>query len=214
MRGQQIAQVESNVRRLDATEYRVKSQSGRGDYQVVSTEAGWYCSCPDAGFRGVKCKHAFAVELSLQIRRRIENARRVVPLDFQSCLQCGSQHIKRDGLLHNKAGDIQRFECLQCGKRFTKNLGFERMRAKPEAITMAMQMYFGGASLRNVQKALKLQGANFSHVAIYKWIRKYVGLMAGIRLHDGAERLRHMEGGRDIREGEGRHEVSIRGDGR
>ena len=51
------------------------------------------------------------------------------------------------------------------------------MRARPEAITMAMQMYFGGASLRNVQKALKLQGANFSHVAIYKWIRKYVGLM-------------------------------------
>jgi len=177
MRGQQIAQVESNVRRLDATEYRVRSQSGNGEYQVFSTEAGWYCSCPDVAFRGVKCKHAFAVELSLQIRRRIENARRVVPLDFQSCLQCGSQDIKRDGLLHNKGGDIQRFECLQCGKRFTKNLGFERMRAKPEAITMAMQMYFGGASLRNVQKALKLQGANFSHVAIYKWIRKYVGLM-------------------------------------
>ena len=176
-RGAEIASVESNVRRISQYEYRVKSQSGNGEYIVIQTELGWQCSCPDFAFRGVKCKHAFAVELSLQIRRRIENARRVVPLDYQSCLSCGSEQIKRDGLLHNKSGDIQRYECLACGKRFTNNLGFERMRASPKAITMAMQIYFGGASLRNVQKALRLQGVNVSHVAIFKWIRKYVGLM-------------------------------------
>ena len=51
------------------------------------------------------------------------------------------------------------------------------MRSSPQAITMAMQVYFGGASLRNVQKALALQGVKVSHVAIFKWIRKYVGLM-------------------------------------
>jgi transposase-like protein len=176
-RGKEIAAVESNVRRIDANEYRVRSQSGNGEYSVFQTEAGWNCSCPDFGFRGVKCKHAIAVELSLLVRRRIENARRVVPLTYQSCLCCGSDRIKRDGLLHNKGGNIQRYECLACGKRFTDNIGFERMRASPKAITMAMQMYYGGASLRNVQKALRLQGVNVSHVAIFKWIRKYVGLM-------------------------------------
>ena len=176
-RGAEIAKVESNVRRIDQNEYRVKSQSGSGEYAVLSTESGWSCSCPDFAFRGVKCKHAFAVELSLQIRRRIENARRVVPLDYQSCLTCGSQRIKKDGLLHNKGGDIQRFECLECGKRFTHNVGFERMRASPKVITMAMQMYFGGASLRSVQKALRLQGMNVNHTTIWRWIQKYVGLM-------------------------------------
>jgi transposase-like protein len=176
-KGQEIADVESNVRRIDANEYRVRSQSGNGEYAVYSTEAGWYCSCPDFAFRGVKCKHAIAVELSLEIRRRIENARRVVPLTYQSCLCCGSDKVKRDGMLHNKSGDIQRYECLACGKRFSENIGFERMRADPKAITMAMQIYFGGASLRNVQKALRLQGVSVSHVAIFKWIRKYVGLM-------------------------------------
>jgi transposase-like protein len=40
-----------------------------------------------------------------------------------------------------------------------------------------MQLYFTGESLRNVQKFLKLQGINKSHVAIYKWIGKYVKLM-------------------------------------
>jgi len=51
------------------------------------------------------------------------------------------------------------------------------MRASPQVITSAMQLYFTGESLRNVQKFLRLQGVNVSHIAVYKWIRKYVGLM-------------------------------------
>jgi transposase-like protein len=155
----------------------VKSQSSDVWYVVIQTELGWNCSCPDATYRNLKCKHQFAVELSQQIRRRIENAKRIVPLDYQSCLSCGSERVKRDGLLHNKSGDIQRYECHACGHRFTQNLGYERMKTSPKAITLAMQIYFGGASLRNVQKALRLQGVNVSHVAIFKWIRKYVVLM-------------------------------------
>jgi transposase-like protein len=176
MRGQAIAQVESNVRRISQYEYRVRSQSGDWEYTVIQTETGWNCSCPDFQFRGVRCKHAFAVELSLQIRRRIENARRVSPLLYQSCL-CGSGEVVKDGLRANKGGSIQIFECKSCGRKFSKNLGFEKMRSSPEAITMAMQLYFSGESLRGTQRALALQGVRVSHVAILKWIRKYVGLM-------------------------------------
>jgi len=177
VRGQAIAQVESNVRRIDETEYKVKSQSGHGEYQVISTEAGWFCSCPDALTRVLKCKHIFAVELSLELRRRIENSTRVVPLDFQSCLSCGSEKIIKHGVRKNKNSQIQRYECNQCGKWFVKNLGFERMAASPQAITSAMQLYFTGESLRNVQKFLRLQGVNVSHVTVLNWIKKYVGLM-------------------------------------
>src|SRR5450759_4802241 len=123
MRGQAIAEIESNVRRIDSNEYRVKSQSGNGEYQIISTEVGWFCSCPDAITRVIKCKHIFAVELSLEIRRRIENAKRIVPLDYQSCLSCGSQKIVKHGILHNKSGDLRRYSCRDCGKRFTLNLG-------------------------------------------------------------------------------------------
>jgi len=48
------------------------------------------------------------------------------------------------------------------------------MHATPQMITSALQLYFTGESFRNVQKFLKLQGVNMSHVAIYKWIKKYV----------------------------------------
>jgi len=51
------------------------------------------------------------------------------------------------------------------------------MRATPQAISSAMQLYFTGESLKNVQKFLRLQGVNVSHVAVYGWIGKYVRLM-------------------------------------
>jgi transposase-like protein len=44
-------------------------------------------------------------------------------------------------------------------------------------ITSAMQLYFTGESLRNVQKFLRLQGVKISHVAVFKWIGKYISLM-------------------------------------
>jgi putative transposase len=51
------------------------------------------------------------------------------------------------------------------------------MRATSQMITSAIQLYFTGESFRNVQKFLKLQGLKMSHVAVYKWIGKYVTLM-------------------------------------
>ena len=81
----------------------------------------------------------------------------------------------KDGLRHNKYGDIQKLNCKDCG--FTINLGFERMHATPELVTSAMQLYFTGESLRNIQKFLKMQGVKITHVSVYNWIRKYAGLM-------------------------------------
>jgi putative transposase len=51
------------------------------------------------------------------------------------------------------------------------------MHATPQIITTAMQLYFSGESLRNVQKFVKLQGLSISHVAVYKWIKKYISHM-------------------------------------
>jgi predicted nucleic acid-binding Zn finger protein len=115
-RGEAIAKTESNVRRIDQHEYRVRSQSGKGEYTVLQTELGWQCSCPDFAYRGVKCKHAFAVELSLQIRRRIENARRVVPLDYQSCLCCGSDRIKREAYSTTRAETFRGSSAFRVGR--------------------------------------------------------------------------------------------------
>ena len=146
--------------------YVVESQNANGDYDVCSTHLGWVCSCPDHKFRGVKCKHIFGVEVSFALRKEVEVAR-IEPIDTQCCIYCKSSWIVRDGLRHNKYGAIQKFNCRQCNRYFTINLGFEKMHATPQMITSALQLYFTGESFRNVQKFLKLQGVKISHVDIY-----------------------------------------------
>ncbi len=69
------------------------------------------------------------------------------------------------------------YNCKECIRKFSINLGFEGMHASPQIITSAMQLYFTGESYRNIEKFLNLQGTKFSHVAIYQWIKKYVSLM-------------------------------------
>jgi putative transposase len=174
--GLDIANIIGAVKRISESVYRVKSQNGNGDYDVSSTDLGWVCSCPDHTYRGVKCKHIFAVEISFAIHKEVEVAR-IEAIDVGCCIYCKSPSIVRDGLRYNKYGAIQKFNCRACSRYFTINLGFEKMHATPEMITSALQLYFTSESFRNIQKLLKLQGVKMSHVAIYKWVRKYVGLM-------------------------------------
>jgi len=169
----------SRVKRIDKHAYIVESQSTIGHYDVLSTELGWICSCADHMFRGVTCKHIYAVEFSLKLRNTVvAEARRIEPIVYtNTCLYCKSSNIVKDGIRHIKCGDIQKFKCKDCIRYFTVNLGFERILATPQIITSASQLYFTGESIRNVQKFLKLQGAKVSHMGVYKWIGMYVGLM-------------------------------------
>ena len=190
MRGNQIAQMEGQVRRISDSEYQVHSQNSDVWYQVYATEKGLNCSCPDFQFRAgmtvfqggrslisFKCKHIFAVELSHALRQTVERRVKIEPLDIQTCLYCYSKNVVKHGVRHNQNGDIQRLSCRDCGKRFTKNLGFEGVKATPQIVTSALQLYFTGESLRNTQRFLALQGVNVSHQTIWNWIAKYIGLM-------------------------------------
>ena len=85
----------------------------------------------------------------------------------------------KDGIRHNKHGDIQKYNCKDCGQYFTINIGFEKMKHNPQAITSAMQLYFSGESLRNTMRSLRLLGVQVSHQTVYNWIGKYVELMQG-----------------------------------
>ncbi|MGC2682025.1 MAG: hypothetical protein WA323_09160 [Candidatus Nitrosopolaris sp.] len=114
---------------------------------------GWVCSCPHHTYRSVKCKHIFGVEISYALHKEVEVAR-IEPIDSEFCVYCKSPWIVKDGLRHNKYGDIQKFNCRDCNSYFTINIGFERIHTTPEMVTSAMQLYFTGESFRNVQKFL------------------------------------------------------------
>src|SRR5208282_4213232 len=179
-RGRMIAQQPNQIQRLDERAYKVVSQSGHGMYDVIRSEKfamRWVCNCPDWIHRQVKCKHVWAVEFSLALRNKVKQSVVIEPLSPSVCPYCASTKLVRHGLRHNKYGNLQRFTCRNCCKRFSQNLGFEGMKANPQSITSAMQLYFTGESLRNVQKFLRLQGVEVTHQTVWNWIKRYVTVM-------------------------------------
>jgi len=177
-KGRLIAEKPNQIQRMDERFYKVASQSDHGMYDVVRRENGaWICGCFDYHYRQVRCKHIIAVQVSLKLREHVQ-ARVIEPItDVHACLFCKSENIKKDGLRHNKYGDIQKFFCKDCGKWFTVNFGFERMKHNPQGITTAMQLYFSGESLRNTSRSLRLLGVQVSHKTVFMWIKKYTALM-------------------------------------
>ena len=176
-RGMLIAEKPGQIVRIDGTHYRVNSQTRDRLHDVISAGSGWSCSCEDHRFRGARCKHIHAVEISTKMHQKVRDDIVVSEVRMDSCVECGSPKIKKNGTRRNKSGCIQRFKCLGCGRRFSLNLGFERMRATPDQITMAMNLYFNGESSRKTVQSLRLTGISVSHVTVQGWIRKYTGLM-------------------------------------
>jgi transposase-like protein len=176
-RGQAIAHLNGQVKRIDELLYVVKSQSGNGEYTVNKVNGEWLCDCPDNKYRHAPCKHIHAVTFSLSLRAEVR-VRTISPIEnLSNCIYCSSSHIVKDGVRKNKAGNLQVFNCKDCHKDFTFNIGFERMKHNPQAVTSAMQLYFSGESLRNTMRSLELLGVDVSHQTVYNWIKKYVGLM-------------------------------------
>jgi hypothetical protein len=96
--GRIIAKMNGSIKRINDTSYVVNSQSGNtSTYNVNTTQLGRVCSCPDHKFRGVKCKHIYAVEISFAIRKQVE-VRRIEPVSIQCCMFCKSSNIVKDGI--------------------------------------------------------------------------------------------------------------------
>ncbi len=195
MKGLAISAKGAQIKRINKLSYNVKSQTSDLWYSVVREygserfprwygEGGWTCNCPDHMYRKTQCKHIFAVLFSKELHKQIvasqDVAERVIApiLDFE-CPKCKGSTIVKHGIRHTKHGtDIQRYSCKDCHHRFAVNSGFEKARADPKVITAALDLYFKGISLRKVCDHVKqFHGIEVSHVAVIKWIRKFVRLV-------------------------------------
>lgn len=170
------------IKRINAVTYKVKSQSSDNWYDVVHEyKHGWNCSCPDHTFRHVECKHIQAVYISKELRHKIVNNNDVKEIENSNELicKCGSLNVIKDGVRKNKSGTIQRFKCKECLREWSDNLGFAKNKVNSKIITMALDLYFKGISLRKVQEHIVLfHGIKVSHVAILNWIHKFGEVVA------------------------------------
>jgi hypothetical protein len=88
LKGQEMTKQVDCLKRVDDYKYRIQSQSNSNVYEINSTELGFVCSCPDHKFRGVKCKHIYCVEFSLQIRQTVKEQIVIKPVNVQDCPIC------------------------------------------------------------------------------------------------------------------------------
>ena len=90
------------------------------------------------------------------------------------CKNCSSAKIVKIGKVNGK----QRYKCKDCGKTFMNVDNFTGMRTKKHIISVAMDLYFEGMSVRKIQRQIAyIFKVKVSQVAIYKWIVKYSKLV-------------------------------------
>ncbi len=91
------------------------------------------------------------------------------------CIFCKSRNYAKWGKRKTEnRGFIQTYKCRDCGKRFTNDDGFYRMRNSEAKITSAVDLYFSNLSSRKVRNHFRRHWEhNASHVSILDWARRY-----------------------------------------
>jgi len=96
------------------------------------------------------------------------------------CPKCNSKEIIKRGLIKTENRDsTQRYGCKNCNNRFVLDNPFYGMKNNQLMITQCTDLYYSGMSFRKIADHLKRffpRGVN--HSTIYRWIMKYVGVMA------------------------------------
>ncbi len=181
-RGLAINEMGNQIRRKNATHYRVRSQSEWFKwYSVTRDNLQWLCTCPDHVYRKATCKHIHAVQFSLHLRQQatLENfGYEYQEPETELCENCGASEFIKKGFRYTKFGKVQKYQCVKCKHWFVMREGFARMKQDAKVITLAMDLHFKGISLRQIRDHLKqFYDVEVWQSTIYYWIRKYVSLM-------------------------------------
>lgn len=171
------------VERINRNTFAVQSESGNATYVVRRHLSFWRCECGDFMKKNVICKHIFAVMESVEPKQKTTDGITISPIERPQCRYCRSTDIVKCGTRANKYGIVQRYKCKNCGRRAAWNPGFEKMRASPGDIIETLQLFFSGESTRTITHFMRLRGIVVHHTTVYRWIARFVNLMADYIAH-------------------------------
>jgi len=191
LKGFAILSEPENIKAIKKNVWYVRSQAKSDAYYRVerkwpegygTKQFMWSCTCPDHVYRKQICKHIYAVEFSLKLKADIEQETAHQEIESLSpevlCPACQSLSVVRDGCRATRFGKIQRYTCKDCGHRFTPDKGFESMKHDPKTITLALDLYFKGVSLRKIADHLKqFHDIEVAQTTPMRWIKKYLKLL-------------------------------------
>jgi transposase-like protein len=173
-RGLEISKTATIAENEDGS-FTVPSQTSNSSYQVKLLGATWVCTCPDFENRADQiemCKHAFALKFWIAAKVELQQAPKpkVFSDDAVQCAKCGSIRVVRFGHENGK----QVFKCKDCGKKSREGL-LKNAQYSPETITLTLDLYFSGLSLRKITRTLNDHfDMNLGKSTVYRWIEAFV----------------------------------------
>ena len=154
----------------------VPSQSDREKRYTVTHNGEWRCNCPDFQKTGLMCKHIQSVQIFLKLREKEDILEIKTELETNEirCDRCNSINVIKRGKRKTKVGIRQRYECKECGRRFTPE-PIKHRKANTKLIALTMDLYFKGLSLRKIADTIyQFYGIRVHHETIRTWINVYM----------------------------------------
>jgi len=91
----------------------------------------------------------------------------------ENCPHCHAHNWVFRGYRYNEKTRKRLRLCKSCGRKFTPNDGFFRMRFSPDEIKRAVALYKKGFSLAEVKLKMEREGVRVSRWTVLKWHNKY-----------------------------------------
>jgi putative transposase len=172
MRGYEIV-ASYPITQRNAHSFLVPSKSSDKQYEVSISKQEDSCTCPDHTYRKTQCKHIVAVRLWLAPKEKL-TVRQVEENETVACKFCNSLNVVKYGTKNGK----QNYYCKSCKRKFVNNGDFQKLKFSPQTISLTLDLYFKGVSLRKISDHLRqFHSLSVSYGTIHNWLEKYVGIL-------------------------------------
>ncbi len=89
------------------------------------------------------------------------------------CRYCRSTNVIRYGKRRNHSKTVQIFKCKSCGRFFSENTTYEKVKLKEHVMKVSINLHNSGLSFRTIQRHLEeVYGIRVTHVTIYNWVKR------------------------------------------
>jgi transposase-like protein len=180
MRGLEMLQNGATITELENGAFAVPSQTGNKSYEVRILGERFVCTCPDFEYRQIEaCKHIHLVKFTLSVRfMKDEPKPKVFAPDAIPCTRCGSIRVIRYGVA-GVQNVKQIYYCKDCRKKFREPSLLNKVKFSPELITLALDLYFSGLSLRKIVRTVNDHfNVKIGATTIFNWIKRYIPMIA------------------------------------
>lgn len=181
LKGREIANLKGITEEQENV-FLVPSQATDKKYTVLRHYSHFSCNCLDYFYRKKfgKCKHVYAVLFWKDFKAQATKTEQYSELSGASvsCVYCSSLNVVKNGARVNQFTKKQRFKCKDCNKFFVLNQEFARLKADEKTVTLAMDLYFSGLSLKKICRTLKMfHGLTVHYSTVYRWIERFMKII-------------------------------------